>query len=71
MENSAATDLANRCLNIRWKGMLIDAEGDPTATSLSGDHVCWCLLTQTCLGPDGQVVGEDVCNFARSCYAAM
>jgi hypothetical protein len=58
--------LPPRCSNIRWKGMLIDTE--PDAVAQGPDHLCWCALTQTCLGPDGQVVDEQDCNAVRSCY---
>ncbi len=70
MENSPANPLNQRCGNIRWKGMLIDAEWDPK-TSTASEHICWCVLTQGCQGPDGQVVGEDICNITRSCYEAV
>ena len=70
MEQTATDTLANRCGNIRWKGMFIDAEWDP-ATSSHSEHVCWCVLTQNCIGPDSQVVGEDICNFTRSCYVTV
>jgi hypothetical protein len=70
MDPAVADALAQRCDNIRWKGMFIDAEWDPAAGPAS-EHVCWCVMTQNCIGPDGQVVGEDVCNATRSCYVTV
>jgi hypothetical protein len=70
MENAGLKVLTERCGNIRWKGMFVDAEWDPTVPR-SSDHLCWCLHTQNCLGPDGQVVGEDACNPNRSCYVSV
>ena len=49
--------------------MLIDADRDPEAPG-SREHICWCVLTQNCLGPDGQVADQGTCNMFRSCYAA-
>lgn len=70
MEKDGANALDQRCGSIRWKGMFIDAEWDP-ATASASEHVCWCVLTQGVVGPDGQVVAEDVCNITRSCYQAV
>ena len=61
-----------RCGNLRWKGMFIDIDGGaPTPESQSSEHVCWCVLTQGPLGPDGQVADEDICNPFRSCYRVI
>lgn len=50
--------------------MFIDVQSDPTASE-SREHIYWCLQTQNCLGPDGQVVDEETCNQYRSCYQQM
>ncbi len=59
--------LFDPCGFIRWKGMFIDVQPDPNATELK-EHICWCVKTQNCLGPDGEVVAEDTCSPYRSCY---
>ena len=59
--------LPERCGNIRWKGMFIDTEPD-LAKAAPDEHICWCVLTQSCFGPDGQVVHESSCNRHRNCY---
>jgi len=63
--------LPNRCGFIRWKGLFIDVQADTSGSSQGGDHIYWCLLTQNCLGPDGQIVDEQTCNAFRSCYQEM
>jgi hypothetical protein len=70
VENAELKVLAERCGNIRWKGMFIDAEPDLTAQQ-SHDRIYWCVFTQNVMGPDGQVVAEDTCTPSRSCYQAM
>ena len=52
--------------------MFIDVQADTSVPeSESKDHVYWCVQTQTCLGPDGQIVDEETCNPYRSCYQAI
>ena len=60
----------DRCDYLRWKGMFIEAEWDPTLPH-SGDRLFWCLKTQNCLGPDGQAVDDYDCNETRGCYKAL
>ena len=60
----------DRCDNLRWKGLFIDAETDPSASAAT-DHLFWCHKTQMCLGPDGKLVDEYECNESRSCYRAL
>ena len=57
----------DRCEELRWKGMYIEAEWDPTVPH-SGDRLFWCHKTQQCLGPDGKLVDDYECNPARKCY---
>lgn len=59
--------LTNRCEAMRWKGMFIDADDDPTV-QLSNSRIYWCVFTQNPLGPDGEVVDEDTCTASRKCY---
>ncbi len=44
----------NLCACLRWKGMYIWAEEDPTVVP-AGDTAFWCMHTQNCLGLDGQL----------------
>jgi hypothetical protein len=55
------------CANLRWKGMFVDVEPDPSITN-TRDGFCWCSLTMTCLGPDGRVAEEESCCHGRSCH---
>ena len=67
-ERSSLTPLDDdRCDHMRWKGMYIEAEWDPTVPH-SGDRLFWCHKTQQCVGPDGKIVDDYECNPARACY---
>lgn len=66
--NTPADD--DRCDFLRWKGLFIDAEWDPSVPH-SGDRNFWCHRTQNCLGPDGRAVDEYECNETRSCYREL
>jgi hypothetical protein len=59
----------DRCENLRWKGLFVEAEHDPNIPQ--SDPAYWCLTTQICLGPDGKVVDHYECNPARKCYKAL
>jgi hypothetical protein len=50
--------------------MFIDAEPDPTVPRSDGGY-CWCVHTQNCLGPDGQVASEENCQPGRACYEPL
>ena len=56
-----------QCSLIRSKWMFIDAEPDHTVPR-SGTSICWCVHTQKCMGPDGQIVSLETCNFERPCF---
>ena len=56
-----------QCRMIRSKWMFIEAEPDPTVPR-SGASICWCVHTQKCMGPDGQVVTFEGCNSDRICF---
>lgn len=58
---------AEICRKLRWKGMFIDAEPDDTVKGTS-DGFCWCVLTMTCMGPDGRVADREACGHGRSCF---
>ncbi len=71
METPGLTNIGlERCDNLRWKGMLIDAMWDPTVPH-SNDRAFWCQHTLNCLGPDGKEVDDYECNPARGCYKAL
>ncbi len=60
----------DRCDLLRWKGLFIEAEWDPTVPH-SGDRLFWCHKTQNCLGPDGKAVDEYECIETRGCYRPL
>ena len=63
--NIAHPDL---CQCLRWKGMFIEAEVDPTVPS-SHEGLYWCLYTQTCIGPDGGLAEPGECaSPGRACH---
>ncbi len=67
-ERSSLTRLDDdRCDNLRWKGMYVEAEWDPSVPH-SGDGLFWCHKTQQCVGPDGKLVDDYECNPSRKCY---
>jgi hypothetical protein len=55
------------CCKLRWKGMYIDVEPDPTVPNMR-DGLFWCSTTMTCLGPDGRVADEESCCEGRVCH---
>ena len=59
-----------RCVNLRWKGLYIGVDPDPSVGQ-GGDRHFWCQHTYICLGPDGKGVEEEDCNPSRSCYEAL
>ncbi|MBI2820721.1 MAG: hypothetical protein HYX74_00720 [Acidobacteria bacterium] len=62
------TDHPDLCHCLRWKGQFILAEPDPTVPS-ARDGLFWCLHTQTCIGPDGELAEPGACSSpGRGCY---
>ena len=56
------------CSALRWKGQFIEAEPDLTVPP-SNDGLFWCMHTQTCIGPDGQVAEPGNCSSkTRGCH---
>jgi hypothetical protein len=55
-----------RCRRLRTKSMFIHTEQDTTVQG--SNPIFWCLHTQNCLGPDGQVVTLQNCCGGRECY---
>lgn len=62
--------LNERCRCLRAKEMFIDGELDLARGSF-GSGFFWCLHTQNCLGPDGQVADPERCKPGRSCYEPL
>lgn len=60
----------DRCDCLRWKGMFVMAEWDPTVPH-SNDRAFWCQRTHTPLGPDGKLCDDYECNPARGCYKQL
>jgi hypothetical protein len=65
MKLTELSHAACRCL--RSKEMFIDAEPDVRIPSGSSG-IFWCIHTQNCLGPDGQVAEPASCQPGRGCY---
>jgi len=62
------TDHPELCHCLRWKGMFISSEKDPTVPP-TNDGLFWCLYTQNCLGPDGQLAEPGNCSSSeRACH---
>ena len=56
------------CPMLRWKQMFYDAPRDPEIPR-TNDGPFWCVYTQSCLGPDGQLAEPGECTSPyRSCY---
>ena len=60
----------NRCSNLRWKGLYIDAQFD-AEHHFSNDSALTCLQTFKRVGPDGVVVDEFECSPSRKCYEPL
>lgn len=59
-----------RCQNLRWKGLFIEAQWDPTVQH-GNDRAFWCQHTYNCLGPDGSVADDHSCAPGRACYEPL
>ncbi|HEX6851098.1 MAG TPA: hypothetical protein VF139_06790 [Candidatus Polarisedimenticolaceae bacterium] len=58
---------AELCRRLRWKGLYIDVEPDPSIPNTS-DGFCWCTHSMTALGPDGEVADREGCRPGRPCF---
>jgi hypothetical protein len=67
--NSAGA-VAVRCRCLRSKEMFFEAEPDLTIPNTSSG-LYWCVHTQNCLGPDGQVAEPENCQPGRACFEAV
>lgn len=55
------------CRRLRWKGMFVETERDPTVPEAT-DGFCWCARTAGSLGPDGRVAEPGSCRPGRACF---
>lgn len=56
------------CKGLRWKGQFILSEHDPTVPP-TNDGLFWCMYTQTCIGPDGELAEPGTCSATnRQCH---
>ena len=56
------------CTALRWKQQFISADHDPTVPP-SNDGLFWCMHTQTCIGPDGELAEPGNCSSpGRKCH---
>ncbi|MGH9822133.1 MAG: hypothetical protein ACREDR_02580 [Blastocatellia bacterium] len=61
-------DHPDLCHCLRWKGMLVGVERDPTVPH-SDEGLYWCVYTQTCIGPDGKLAEPGECSSSvRACH---
>lgn len=64
------TNHPDLCSALRWKGQFILSESDPNVQR-SNDGLFWCMHTQTCIGPDGQVAEPGNCaSKGRACHGS-
>ena len=59
-----------RCRLLRSKWMFIAAEPHPSDLR-TDSGICWCVHTQNCLGPDGEVASREDCKPGRACYESL
>ncbi|HUI43286.1 MAG TPA: hypothetical protein VL523_15085 [Terriglobia bacterium] len=68
LEQTAAAPLC-RCL--RSKEMFTHAHEPGWDITQSSSGIFWCLHTQNCLGPDGQIANPENCQGGRSCHETI
>lgn len=67
-EQTASTRAAvDYCLHLCCKEKFVDM-GEPFDLRDSGSGIYWCAHTQTCIGPDGQLVHVTDCKSGRACF---
>jgi len=59
-----------RCRLLRSKWMFIEVEEEKDVPR-NESGTCWCVHTQNCLGPDGQVATPAACTTERVCYEPL
>jgi hypothetical protein len=59
----------NLCAALRWKSQFLYSESEDVRAQPSNDGLFWCLHTQTCIGPDGDLAEPgDCCSTDRVCH---
>ena len=66
-QTSGGTQPQVRCRLLRSKWMFIEVEEEKDVPR-SDSGICWCVHTQNCLGPDGQIANLEECKPGRGCY---
>ena len=62
------TTCESLCTGLRWKQQFIGVDHDPTVPP-TNDGLFWCIHTQTCIGPDGQLAEPGTCSSPdRKCH---
>ncbi len=62
------TEREGLCTSLNWKSKFIWAKPDPTVPP-SNSGLFWCGITQTCVGPDGQLAEPmNCCSANRHCH---
>jgi len=57
------------CPALRWKAQFVLVEHDPSVPR-SNDGLFWCVYTQTCIGPDGELAEPGNCSHrGRPCHS--
>jgi hypothetical protein len=56
------------CTSLRWKHQFVGVEHDASVPP-SNDGLFWCIHTQTCIGPDGELAEPGNCSSpGRKCH---
>jgi hypothetical protein len=62
------TNHPDLCSSLRWKGQFIASDPDLNVQPCN-DGLFWCMHTQTCIGPDGELAEPgNCCSKHRSCH---
>ncbi len=70
MSDRFNTERPGLCSNLHSKSQYIWAEPDPTVPR-SNEGLFWCVLTQTCIGPDGKLAEPgNCCSEERNCHCS-
>jgi hypothetical protein len=68
MNDPFDTSRPGLCPSLRWKNqfVLVERESEEAANR---EGLFWCLHTQNCIGPDGDIAEPEACGSKyRECY---
>jgi hypothetical protein len=65
------TASATVCRCLRSKEMFTHEDEPGWDVTQSSSGIFWCMHTQNCLGPDGQVANPENCSGGRSCHETV